>query len=125
MLYQYGEFPDEQVNDYKTYLRKYIYFLLLCVDFNTAHFYKNIDVNKSFDTLLYKLDGLNELLFYPEEIIDVMSMLKEAQVTYNLPVFGKKEYKKYRRLVLDSGAKILELNDLGNDLKEGAKNDLL
>ena len=60
----YGEFSDNQIKDTKKSIRGSIFFLLLCVDPDTSESYEDVDVNKAFDNLLYKIDGLNELFVF-------------------------------------------------------------
>ena len=62
MRHLYGEFTQDQIVQTKKSLRGSIFFLLLCVDNKTAHEYKDVDVNKSFNGLLLKIGGLNHLL---------------------------------------------------------------
>ena len=40
--------------------------------------FKNVDFEKYFINLMKKIDGLNTLLFYPVEIIAIMSLLQAA-----------------------------------------------
>lgn len=109
MKHLYGEFSEQQIIKTKKKLRRSIYFLLLCVDPNTSNDYSNIDVNKAFDCLLYKLDGFNTLLFFPQEIVEVMCLLKAAQNLYNSQHF---QYEVYRKLVLDAGAEVLKIREV-------------
>ena len=59
MEHLYGKFADSQIKKTKKSIRSSIYFLLLCVDPNTSSDYQNIDVNKTFDTVMYMLYVLN------------------------------------------------------------------
>lgn len=106
MEYLYGNYPDEQISDMKKSIRKSIYFLLLCVDPETSKNYKKINVNKTFENLLYKLDGFNTLLFYPVEIVEIMCLLQAAQNVYNSEDY---DFKIYRKLILDAGAEVLRI----------------
>ena len=51
---------------------------LLEVDPDTSESYEDVDVNKAFDNLLYKIDGLNELLLYQKNIVDIMNNIKKV-----------------------------------------------
>ena len=75
----YGKFTSEQIAQTKKTLRGSIFFLLLCVDPRTSWEYENVDVDKSFEDILLKLDGLNDLLLNPPEIVITMSLLQEAR----------------------------------------------
>lgn len=108
MKHLYGEFSENQISETKKSLRSSIYFLLLCVDPETAHAYEDIDVSKAFDNLLYKIDGFNRLLDYQKNVVTIMSLLKEAQAIYNSEDY---DFRIYRKLVLDAGAEVLKLKD--------------
>ena len=109
MKHLYGEFTEEQIVQIKKSLRGSIFFLLLCVDKNTASEYKNIDVNKSFEGLLLKIGGLNELLMCPPELVTVLSLLQSAMTEYNNPEF---DFQTYRKLILDAGAEVEKLKEV-------------
>lgn len=102
----YGKFTDDQIELTKKSLRGNIFFLLLCVDKKTAHDYKNVDVNKCFTGIMYKLNGLNTLLFNPLEIVITMSLLRSALNEYNKKDFN---FQIYRKLILDAGTEIMKL----------------
>lgn len=93
-------------------LRKDIFFLLLCVDSKTKQEYKFIDVNKTFENLLYKIGGLNTLLFCQPEIVTVLSLLQEAYTEYLNPEFN---FRVYRKLILDAGAAVLNIKEVDAD----------
>ena len=109
MKHLYGEFTQNQIAQVKKSLRGSIFFLLLCVDNKTAHEYEGIDVNKSFEGLLLKLGGMNELLKNPPELVTVMSLLQAALMEYNNPEFN---FKIYRKLILDAGAEVEKLKEV-------------
>ena len=109
MKHLYGEFTEEQIVQTKKSLRGSIFFLLLCVDKQTAHEYKDIDVNKSFQGLLFKIGGMNELFMNPPELVTVLSLLQAAMTEYNNPEFN---FKTYRKLILDAGAEVDRLGEV-------------
>ena len=109
MKHKYGEFTQNQIVETKESLRKSIFFLLLCVDQKTAHEYGYVDVNKTFEGLLLKIGGLNELLLYQPEIVTIMSLLEAALIEYNNPNFN---FKVYRKLILDAGAEVLNIKEV-------------
>lgn len=108
MQYKYGEFTSSQVSLTKKEIQKQIFFLLLCADPKTKNDCKYVNLNDAFNSLLYKLGGLNSLLGHPRVLVDVISLLEEALIKLNEPIFN---FKVYRKLVLDAGALI-------NDIKE-------
>ena len=109
MKHLYGEFTREQIVQTKKSLRGSIFFLLLCVDKNTAHEYKDIDVNKSFQGLLLKIGGMNALLMNQPELVTVLSLLQAAMTEYNSPEFN---FQTYRKLILDAGAEVQKLKEV-------------
>lgn len=107
--HKYGEFQDNQISQTKQYIRKQIYFLLLCVDPETKDEYPNIDVAVAFDGLLRKLGGLNEVLFCPPELVKVIALLEAALIEFNNPDF---QFGIYRKLVLDAGSEVLKIKEV-------------
>lgn len=109
MKHLYGEFTREQIVQTKKSLRGSIFFLLLCVDKQTASEYKDIDVNKSFQGLLLRIGGMNDLLMNPPELVTVLSLLQAAMTEYNNPEF---DFQTYRKLILDAGAEVNKLKEV-------------
>ena len=109
MRHLYGEFTQDQIVQTKKSLRGSIFFLLLCVDNKTAHEYKDVDVNKSFNGLLLKIGGLNHLLMEQPGLVTVMSLLQAAMDEYNSPEFN---FHTYRKLILDAGAEVDKLKEV-------------
>lgn len=109
LKHKYGSFTVPQIHEVKMSLRKDIFFLLLCVDPKTKQEYKYIDVNKSFENLLYKIGGLNTLLFCQPEVVTVLTLLQEAYTEYLNPEFS---FKVYRKLILDAGAAVLSIREV-------------
>lgn len=106
--YKYGEFDNNQIAITKQQMRKQIYFLLLCVDPETKCEYKDIDVNKAFDSLLRKFGGLNEILLRPAELVKIISLLEAALIEYNSEDF---KFAVYRKLILDAGSEVLKIKE--------------
>ena len=109
MRYKYGEFTSEQIRQTKIYLRKQIYFLLLMVDPKTRDTCPNTDVDAAFDSLLGKVDGINEILFAPPEMVRVIGLLEEALKEYHKENFS---FGRYRKHVLDAGAEVLKIKEV-------------
>lgn len=103
------EFSQNQIAETKKSIRGSIFFLLLCVDPKTAQDYPDVDVNKSFVSLLTRIGGLNELLFEPTEVVTVMSLLQAAMDEYQSENF---EYTRYRKLILDAGAEVEKIKEV-------------
>ena len=109
MRHLYGKFTQNQIKETKKSLRGSIFFLLLCVDYKTAHEYTDVDVNSCFKGLLYKIGGLNHLLMNQPELVTVMSLLQAAMIEYNSPEFN---FKTYRKLILDAGSEVAKLKEV-------------
>lgn len=112
MKTKYGNFTTNQIKEVKKSLRGSIFFVLFCIDPATAYEHIGIDVNQLFDSLLYKMDGLNELLMNQKELVDVMSLLEEARVQYNQNDF---DFKLCRKLLLDAGSEVMKLREGDED----------
>lgn len=109
----YGHFDDEQIERYKVQLHKELFWLLLYKDPKKKEECKNAYFDKYFDTVMKKMDGLNELLFYPTEIIGIMSLLRAAYKETKKIVF---DFQEYRKLILKAHSLVDKIN------KDGDKN---
>ena len=106
--HKYGEFSTKQISLTKQRLRREIFFLLLCVDPKTKDDYQNVDVNTAISGILFKLGGLNSVLYEPPALVLAISLLEEAMIQYNKPDF---DFTAYRKLILDAGAQILKIEE--------------
>lgn len=109
MLYKYGEFTENQLQQTKQYMRKQIFYLLLIVDPDTRDEHPGVDVDEAFKSLLNRFGGLNEILFCPPELVRIISMLEAALQEYHKEDF---EYRRYRKLILDAGAEVLRIEEV-------------
>ena len=104
----YGHFDDQQFEDYKKKLHKDMFWLLLYKDPETKDKFKNVDFDKYFINLMLRIDGLNELLLYPVEIITIMSLLQAAwDESHQGNDF---DYQSYRKLILDAHHEVDKIN---------------
>lgn len=103
----YGHFDNEQFEEYKVKLHKELFWLLLYKDPKTEMKYTNINYDKYFSGLMKKIDGLNELLFYPVEIVSIMSLLQAAYKETKKFIF---DYPTYRKLILDAHSLVDKIN---------------
>lgn len=108
ITHKYGSFSEEQLSATKQYIRKQIFYLLLYVDPETREEYPNVNVNKAFQGLQYKLSGLNSILFEPASLVTVMSLLEAALLEYQKDNF---DFLAYRKLVLDAGNEVKKIDD--------------
>lgn len=99
MKNMYGEFSKNQMSEYKVKLHKELFWLLLYKDPKTKEQYAHIKFDKYFTGIMKKINGLNELLFYPVEIVSIMSLLQAALIETKKEDF---DYEIYRKLILDA-----------------------
>lgn len=109
MEYKYGDFTSEQITATKEKMRKQIFFLLLVVDPKTSHEYAYVDVDAAFENILTTFGGLNDLLNYPQELVEVMTLLNAAYLEYKASDF---EWERYRKLILNAGCTVLKIKEV-------------
>lgn len=102
--HKYGEFATKQLSDTKYILRKRIFFLLLVAEDTSHEQFPDVDLLEAHTSLLWQISGLNELLGEPQEIVTVLSLLEEAKQMIETNDF---DFAKYRKLILDAGAKVM------------------
>lgn len=112
VYYKYGEFTENQINNYKKKLHDKLFWLLLYKDPKTRDEYANVDFYKYFDYVMKEINGINELFNYPDEIIELVSVLEAAWLETLQPNY---KYKNYRKLILDAHTLV---DQLFNDSKE-------
>lgn len=95
----YGEFDSEQFAEYKEKLHKKMFWLLLYKDPKTMGEYVGVDFDQYFHTLMKELNGLNDILLRPSQLIETMTILQAA---YNETLAGDFNYQKYRKFILDA-----------------------
>lgn len=99
MEHLYGNFSDTQFEEYKVKLHKELFWLLLYKDPKTRDEYTNVNFDKYFIGLMKKLNGLNELLFEPAEMVSILSLLQAAFIETHKENFN---FRSYRKLILDA-----------------------
>lgn len=99
--HKYGEFEQEQTEYYQKKLRKKIFWLVLYTDKNTKDDFKDIDVIKYHENLLFEISSYNALLFYPKDFVEIINTLESALTILKSDHF---DFKKYKKLVFDAGA---------------------
>ncbi len=99
MKHIYGYFSDEQMESYKTKLHKDVFWLLLYKDPNKINDFINVDYEKYFEGLMLRINGLNKLLSYPVEIVEIMSVLEAALLETRKEEFN---FQTYRKLIFDT-----------------------
>lgn len=100
--HKYGEFSQEQMAEAKTKLRKKIFYLLIACEneLKKKELDKEVSVDEAFTDVFNEIDGLNDLLGYPPEFVDILSLLNSAHIEYKNPDFS---FTMYRKLILDAG----------------------
>lgn len=97
----YGNLSDSQVHSNENDLIDQIFSLLPAKEQN------DVNLNYMFDTILFRINGLNDLLCNPPELITVMSNLQAART--------ETEFKLYRKAILDSCSTIHKLMNDSDD----------
>ena len=109
--YTYGSFTSNQIAETKVKMRKQIFFLLLIVDPSKAEEY-DVDVREVFNNVLTTFGGLNALLGYPTELVEVMALLYAAYLEYQKTCLN---WPHYRKLILDAGNSVQKIKEVSDD----------
>jgi hypothetical protein len=103
MKYKYGTYPNEQFDEYKKRIHSLIHWLLIYKE-------ENAEILPGyFEKVQSKLDGLNELMNHPVQIVEIMNLIESARLE------SEKEdmsFRQYRKLILDA-------HDLVDSIEEG------
>lgn len=99
---KYGTFSSEQLKEYKKKLHNRIHWFLIYYENN----YPLLD--KYFENIQYYLNGLDEVLKYPMEMVELIATIETARLEFNKPNCDPKVYKK---LILDAHSIIDKLPD--------------
>ena len=102
MHYKYGTLPSQQIHIEKELLKKSIFILLPYKETG----YELLD--KYFDSLLFRISGLNELFMCQPEIITLMSLLEAAR--------HETSFVKYRKAILDATALVDSIKECDIDV---------
>lgn len=105
---KYGCYSSTQISSIKKSIQKSIFYLLLYVDPQTRDQYPDIDVNKAFQSLQFRINGLNSILLEPPELVATMGYLESAQQIWNSDF----NFITYRKLILDAGAEIMKVKEV-------------
>lgn len=105
---KYGYYSSTQISSIKKSIQKSIFYLLLYVDPQTRDQYPDIDVNKAFQSLQFRINGLNSILLEPPELVATMGYLESAQQILNSDF----DFINYRKLILDAGAEIMKVKEV-------------
>ena len=90
---KYGTFEKTQIVEHKNELHNHILALLYMKEENCS------TLNDYFSSLLWKLNGYNEIFGNDPIMIDIMSSLEEARIEALKENYS---HTKYRKLVLDA-----------------------
>lgn len=102
MKHLYGTFSPTQIKEQKKSLHNSVHWLLIYKEEN----YEYLDTY--FDSLLMRIGGLNDILLEPPELVTLLSLLHAARVEARKEDF---EFKKYRKLILDSHSLIDKIKE--------------
>ena len=101
MDYKYGTLTSEQIHAEKEKLKDAIFILLPYKESN----YELLD--KYFESLLFRINGLNNLFSNQPEIITLMSLLEAARY--------EDSFMKYRKAILDATALVDSIKECDVD----------
>lgn len=99
---KYGHFSPTQISQYKKKLHNQIHWFLIYYEEG----YANLD--QYFNEIQYFLNGLDEVLNYPVEMIQLMTKLECARLEFRKPHCN---FKLYRKSILDAHSLIDSLPD--------------
>ena len=92
MDYKYGCFPAQQIKKFKKRIHSWVHWLLIYAE---EH---NNELNNYYEKVQYKIDGLNSLLNFPTQVIEIMALIESAKIEYNKPDYN---HAIYRKIILD------------------------
>lgn len=102
MRHLYGTFSPTQIQEQKKSLHNSVHWLLIYKEENYEH------LDAYFESLLMRIGGLNEILLEPPELVTLLSLLQAAR---NEAFKDNFEFKKYRKLILDSHSLIDKIKE--------------
>ena len=102
MNYKYGTIPSSQVHAEKENLKKSIFILLPYKESQ----YELLD--KYFESLLFRINGLNNLFMNQPEIVTLMSLLEAARY--------ETSFVKYRKAILDATSLVDSIKECDVDV---------
>lgn len=105
----YGNFSQNQIKHAKHIIRQSITWLLIYADPKTNSEFEEGILLPYFERTLKKISGLNEILCYPDEIIDILTILQVAYVECSKENF--KFNSEYRKLILDARALVEKIKE--------------
>ena len=109
MKSKYGDFPEQQMHAHKNTLHSDIFKLLWMKEEN----YGQLD--KYFSSVLWKLNGYNEVFNNQPAMIDIISILEQARIEAQKENYS---HSKYRKAILDCMSLVNELEE-----KDGGDNN--
>lgn len=119
---KYGEFSEEQFEEYKSRLHSKIHWLLIYQDPKCEMDADDLSFSEQFKAVMREIDSLNRLLSYPVEIVELMVLLQSAWIEkfhedYNFWV--------YRKYILDAHSLVDKLFNIeskeSKESKEGVR----
>lgn len=93
MEHKYGTFTTSQFDEYKKRMHSMVHWLLVYQESNEPA------LLNYFSKVQLKLAGLNELLEYPPQVVELMGLIEAARIEYEKPDF---HHGLYRKMILDA-----------------------
>lgn len=91
---KFGEYSELQFEEYKKRLHSMIHYFLIYMEENQRDILEGY-----FDVVQTKLQGLNQLLKEPSEVVEIMVLIECARNEFHSSPFNRS---KYRKLILDA-----------------------
>lgn len=92
MKHKYGMYPSLQFEEYKKDLHNKIHRLLVYAE------EENPILINYFDKVQFELNGLNELIMFPKDLIKIMNLVESVKLEY---LKNNYNHKVYRKTILD------------------------
>ena len=73
--HKYGNFNESQFDEYKSRMRKKIFWLIIYTDPKTKEPYRDVDIVSYHKNIMEQISGLNSLLFHPSGVVDILCAL--------------------------------------------------
>ena len=110
MKTKYGQFPKTQVHKHKDILHNDVFRLLWMKEENYA------ELDTYFSSILFKLNGYNEVFNNQPVMIDIISILEEARIESQKENYS---HRVYRKAILDTMSLIDLLDESEGDSYDG------
>ena len=92
MNHKYGEFSKDQFQSFKKRMHGWTHFMLVYVEEQPSI------LDNYLDKIQRKMEGLNSLLEYPVQVVEIMDLIESARIEFHKTPFN---HRAYRKIVMD------------------------